>query len=343
MKRILKGCLKRKCVPSKDLNQQMAPLPALRSDEPASFRNVSVDLFGPLFAKHDCVNNATNCPHPEESKVYGALFTCFHSRAVHLELIRGQGTEEFLNSFRCFCARRGIPNTMFSDNAKNFKQSSKELRALYKSVNWSTVANEGKQKEINWIFNVEKAPWANGIAERMVRSVKTPLRIILGTARLTYRQLSIILTECEAICNNRPLANVSDDPLDLTPVTPAELIIGRRMDQLPDSNMRIDVTNFQHLWRKRQHTLNAFWKRWTHDYLLAQACRKKWYAPTEIDILNRVVIIKDDGLSRNQWKLGRVIETIKSKDGLIRTVVVKTKDSTLRRPVQRISLLENVF
>ena len=344
MKRILKKCLKRKCVPSRDLKQQMAPLPALRSDNPASFRNVSVDLFGPLYVKHKCVDGQEDtCPHEEESKVYGALFTCFHSRAIHCELIRGQSTEEFLCSFRMFCARRGTPNVMFSDNAKNFKQGAKEMKALYKSINWSAVANQGKLKSIEWFFNVEKAPWANGLAERMVKSVKTPLRLILGTARLTYRQLSIILTECEAIVNNRPLCNVSDDLQDMTPITPAELIIGRRMEQLPDYNPRREHSDFQHLWKQRSRCLNRFWKRWTNDYLLQQNVRKKWQEPSDEDLLNRVIILKDDQLSRNEWRLGRIIQVFKSKDGLVRTVLVKTQNSELRRPIQRISLLENVF
>jgi len=341
VKKIVRQCRKTKCVEPRQLGQQMAPLPSLRTDDAAAFRNVAVDLFGPLYAKHWC--KFQSCPHPEESKVYGALFTCFHSRAVHLELIRDQGTEEFLAAFRCFVGRRGTPNHMFSDNARNFKCADKEIRSLYKSINWETVKTEGLQKNINWTFNTEKAPWANGISERMVRSVKTPLRIIIGNAKLTYRQMMVILTECEGIINNRPLAMVTNDPDDLTPITPAELVVGRRLDQLPDPNIRQNVTNIQHLWRKRQAVLNGFWKRWSHDYLLAQNCRRKWHNPTNEELKNRVVIIRDDNLSRHDWKVGRILDTVLSKDGLVRTVIVKTPTSVLRRPIQRIALLENVF
>jgi len=341
VQKIVHKCMKRKCARPTPLQQQMAPLPSLRTDGGQAFKHVSVDLFGPMFARHWC--KFETCPHPPENKVYCALFTCFHSRAVHLELIREQSTGEFLAAFRAFVGRRGTPSVMFSDNAKNFKSGSKEIRSLYRSVNWSTVREDGRLKNIDWIFNVEKAPWANGIAERMVRSVKTPIRIIVGSAKLTFRQLSVILTEVEAIVNNRPLAIVSDHPDDLTPITPAELIIGRRMDQLPDPNPRKNETSIGHLWRKRQHTLNAFWKRWRNDYLLCQDIRKKWHKPTDDHLLNKVVLIRDDNISRNDWKLGRIQETFKSKDGLIRTVLVKTQTSLLRRPIQRLALLENVF
>ena len=114
------------------------------------------------------------------------------------------------------------------------------------------------------------------------------------------------------------------------------------MDPLPDPNLRKNETNIVHLWRKRQATLNAFWKRWRNDYLLSQDIRKKWQKPTDDQILNRVVLIRDDNMSRNEWKLGRIVETYKSKDNLVRSVLVKTQTSLLRRPIQKISLLENV-
>ena len=341
--KMIHKCPKRHCTKPVPLTQQMAPLPPLRIEDAAAFRNVAVDLFGPMYVKHWC--QFETCPHPNDKEVYCALFTCFHSRAVHLELINDQGTEEFLNGFRSFIGRRGAPNVMFSDNAKNFKSASKEIRALFKSINWEKVKKEGQKQSIEWIFNTEKAPWANAICERLVRTVKTPLRVIVGPAKLTERQLSVILTEIEGIVNNRPLATVTDHPDDLVPITPAELIIGRRMETLPDPNFRnkVNETKIQHLWRKRQHVLNSFWKRWRHDYLLAQNVRKKWHNPSHEDLLNKVVLIQEDNLSRNEWKMGRIIETVKSKDGLIRTVIVKTSTSTLKRPIQRIALLENVF
>lgn len=339
---VLHRCTKRFCTRPKLLGQQMAPLPSLRTDNPGVFRRVAVDLFGPMFVRHSC--DLKDCPHPPASKVYGALFTCFHTRAIHLELLKDQGTEEFINGLLMFVGRRGQPETLFSDCAKNFKAASKELRALFRSINWNRIQRDPRLQNIEWIFNVERAPWGNAICERMVRSVKTPLRLIVGTAKLTFRQLSVILTEVEALVNARPLGTVSDHPDDLTPITPFELVNGRRMDQLPDPNQRNQPqTNLQHLWRKRQQVLNAFWRRWKKDYLLTQGVRKKWQVPSQQDLLNRLVLIHEDNVARNHWVLGRIIETIPSKDGLIRTAIIKTATSTLRRPIQRLALLESVF
>ena len=342
IKKVIRTCTKAKCTKPIPLQQQMAPLPSLRTDGSGiPFQHVAVDLFGPMFTQHVC--DFETCPHEKRTKVYCALFTCFHSRAVHLELIQNQGTEEFLTALRKFVGRRGRPNTIFSDNATNFKSGAKEIRLLYKSINWKTISANGLEQKIEWIFNTEKAPFRNGIAERMVRSVKTPLRIILGSACLTFRQLEVLLTEVEGIVNNRPLALVTDDPDDLIPITPFELINGRKLDQMPDPNQQRNVTTFPHLWRKRQAVLNTFWKRWQNDYLLSQNLRKKWNTPSHQDLLGRCVLINEDNMCRNTWKMGRIIETFPSKDGLIRTVLVKTSTSKLRRPIQKLSLLEAIF
>ena len=68
------------------LQQQMAPLPALRTDDVGAFRHCSTDLFGPMLAKHSCEH--AECPHPKNSKVYGVLFTCLNTvvRSITLTL-----------------------------------------------------------------------------------------------------------------------------------------------------------------------------------------------------------------------------------------------------------------
>ena len=340
IKKIVRMCVTRRCVKPVPLGQQEAPLPALRVDDPAPFRSVAVDLFGPMVVFHTC--GLESCPHPREEKVHCALFTCFHSREVHLEVVVNTGTEAFLNAFRAFTARRGVPSTVYSDCAKGFKAADREIRALYRSINWSAVRREGMTKNIEWFFSTERAPHQNGLCERLVRTVKGPLRKVIGAAKLTQAQLTLILQEVEAVVNNRPLAVVSDDPGDLTPITPMELVNGRRLEQIPDPKAPKQATSFAHLWKQRQSILNQFWSRWFKEYLLAQSVRKIWQFPRHDDLMGKIVLVKDDNLSRNEWLIGRIIEILPSKDGLVRNVVVKTATSRLRRPVQKLSVFEQI-
>lgn len=79
-----------------------ADLPTNRVSDDPPFTNVGIDFAGPFYVKEN-VNNA------ECVKVYVCLFTCASTRAVHLELTRGLGVQDFLLAFRRFTSRRGLP------------------------------------------------------------------------------------------------------------------------------------------------------------------------------------------------------------------------------------------
>ncbi|GBM44656.1 hypothetical protein AVEN_214187-1 [Araneus ventricosus] len=90
------------------------------------------------------------------------------------------------------------------------------LTQLRKNIGYLKAVNNG----IHWKFIVERAPWWGGFYERLVKTVKEPLRKILGKALLTFEELSTILSEVEVIVNNRPLTYVENDPGEPEPLTP---------------------------------------------------------------------------------------------------------------------------
>jgi len=98
------------------------------------------------------------------SKVYVCLFTCCSTRVLHLELTDLLSAESFLLVFQRFVGRRGFLCIIWSDNAKTFKDTSKEIQKIVLSPE---VLSTGC---ITWKFIVERA-WG-GFWERMVRSVK---------------------------------------------------------------------------------------------------------------------------------------------------------------------------
>ena len=116
--------------------------------------------------------------------------------------------QAFLLAFRRFSSRRGLPATITSDNAKAFKSSSKDIGKIIRS---QEVCRYLVDKRVKWQFIVERAPWWGGFWERSVRSVKRPLKRVVGRSTLMYDELHTILVEIEAIVNARPLTYVYDD------------------------------------------------------------------------------------------------------------------------------------
>ena len=51
------------------------------------------------------------------------------------------------------------------------------------------------------------------------------------------------------------------------------------------------------------------------------------------------IVLLVDNTPRNAWSLGRVVNAIQDKNGLVRIVRVKTKNKILERPVHKLCLL----
>ena len=72
----------------------------------------------------------------------------------------------------------------------------------------------------------------------------------------------------------------------------------------------------------RVHLANEFWKRWRREFLhLLQMCQK-WVKPQRNLVIGDIVVVTDDRLPRNEWKLAPVEQTLPSDDGFIQKVVI---------------------
>ena len=78
-----------------------------------------------------------------------------------------------------------------------------------------------------------------------------------------------------------------------------------------------------------------FWARWLREYLPLLQERKKWILKRHNLAVNDLVLAL-----RGLWLLGRVTKVFSGKDDLVRTAEVKTKNSTLLRPISKLCLLE---
>jgi len=311
-----------------------ADLPHFRVRQDHPFSKIGVDFAGPLYVKGTKGNM---------TKVYIVLFTCCVTRAVHLDLVDSLDAKTFLLSLRRFTSRRGSPTLIVSDNAKTFQASSKSLKKLFENEDVRAYCD---QNRIEWRFNLPKAPWWGGFFERMVGTVKRCLRKVLGSARLKYDELLTCLVEIEGTINSRPLTYEYDDA-GVEFLTPSHLIFGRRLTSLPDetgntSDEEDEVGNvvkrYRYMARKRMH----FWNRWRKEYLtdLREHHKIQKGGTARKLQVGDVVLVYEDGVKRNKWKVGRVRDVILGSDGNVRgariRVVTNGKPSIMSRPIQKL-------
>jgi len=145
LKRILRSCPNLRCKRQIPVKQIMAPLPKDRVTKADSFSVISIDYFGPLYYKVHLNDKAI-----EMKKLWVCVFSCLITRCLHLELVLDSSTEEFLNCFRLFVARRGLPRKIISDNFSSFKKADRELRLLFSKINWDKVNAHFVSKQIDW-------------------------------------------------------------------------------------------------------------------------------------------------------------------------------------------------
>lgn len=288
VKRLQRECPNCQRWRAKPVLPQMADLlPARLQLFKPPFFSCGVDCFGPFMIKIGRRNE----------KRWGILFKCLTTRAVHIDILTTVNTDSFLMAFRRFVSRRGKPSELLSDCGTNFKGGERELREAFTEM-CPTLQEHLAKQQMKFSFNPPGAPHFGGVWEREIRSIKSALRVSLGSKSFTEEVLRTVMIEIEGILNSKPLGYVSSDIADLDPVTPNRLLMGQPDASLPqviypDS----DLLTRRH-WRHSQVIAEQFWNHFVKDYLPSLQSRQKWQLKTENLQLGTIVMILDKQLPR---------------------------------------------
>ncbi|XP_070378097.1 uncharacterized protein [Dermacentor albipictus] len=255
VKKVLKKCVTCNRFNSRAATEPVAPLPRERVTQAPPFDVTGVDFAGPLISK-DQGNNR---------KSYIVIFTCAVTRAIHLEVVTDMSTSNFLMAFRRFISRRRVYRVIFSDNATTFQRASNDLRRLWSTIRGEEIHNFVTSHQIRRKCIAEKAAWWGGFWERVVRSVKTSLKKVLGNSYCNFEELTTILTEIEAVINSTPLIYVYMEASEPEPLAPSHFLVGKRLTTLPDSGSAAEVAQppgqLTRRWHYRQRMVDQFRRR----------------------------------------------------------------------------------
>ena len=138
-------------------------------DQPP-FTNTGLDMFGPFYVR---VGRS-------QAKRYGVIFTCFSTRAIHLEVLHTMEADSFINALLRFAARRGFPNKVWSDNGTNIVGARSEMSRSMKQLDRSKIIRAARQKDVEWVFNPPYASHHGGVWERHIRTVRQVMVAVLG-------------------------------------------------------------------------------------------------------------------------------------------------------------------
>jgi len=314
--------------------QLMGDLPTARVSPTRPFLKCGIDYGGPFTLR------ASKGRGRATFKGYVALFICFSTRAVHIELVSDLTSEAFIAAMRRFISRRGRCTDIYSDCGTNFVGASKklgEIAELYSlPAKKGQVSNYLMDQEINWHFNPPGAPHMGGLWEAGIKSIKSHLKRVIGETPLTFEEMYTLLTQIEACLNSRPLTPISSDPNDLQALTPGHFLVGGPLKSIPDTDLSAEPMNTLTRWQLLQKLQQHFWHRWQAEYLSRMQQRPKWLKIKPNIAKDNLVIIKDDRLPPLQWKLGRVLDLFPGADGVVRVVLLKTEGGLIKRPISKL-------
>lgn len=322
IKRILKKCTICRKFTAHSSSAPEGTLPPERVALSRVFQTTGIDLAGPLYCK-------------DGTKVWFVIFTCAIYRAIHLEIVVGLSTAEFLLALRRFICRRGRPSTIFSDNGTNFEGTFNN----FSLIDWDEVQTKYATEPIEWKFNPPSAAWWGGFWERLIRIVKDMLKRSLGSKKLELSQLENVMFDVEAIVNCRPLTYIESDTDSLEPLTPSNFLT-----DVPDLSLpEIDHLSAPKL-RKQFKVLcqlrSELKERFLKEYLALLVHRKPTTTTSPDLQVGEVVLIGSEDRRRQLWPLGRIVEFLPGKDGVNRLAKVKTSTGEYLRPIQRLYSLE---
>ncbi|XP_076383133.1 uncharacterized protein LOC143260696 [Megalopta genalis] len=328
------GCVRCRRANPPPVEYIMGSLPRERVIESRPFTNVGVDYCGPFFVKERQHRNRGRI------KVYVAVFVCFATRAVHLELVSDLTSEAFIAALQRFIGRRGLCANLYSDNGSNFKGAANELRELRDLLrsddHRERVVTFLAKRAINWHFIPPQAPHFGGLWEAAVKSFKHHFKRVVGVELFTFENLNTLIINIDAILNSRPLTPISSDPTDLLALTPGHFLIGDALTSLRERDLGDTNPNRLSVWQRIQQLKQQFWKRWSREYLNELTSRNKWTRGQHPITEGTLVLLREDNVPSMQWPLGRVLKTHPGSDGIIRAVIVKTATNVFDRSVKKL-------
>jgi hypothetical protein len=157
--------------------------------------------------------------------------------------------------------------------------------------------------------------------------------------RMTDDMLATIFCDVEGIVNSRPLTKVNDDVDDDTVLTPNHLLLLRGNPPLAWGNFD-SADQYRKRWRQVQAISERFWKRWLKEYLPQLQLRQKWLKTNPNLKVGDIVLIVDENSPRGLWPMGLVISVSPGRDGLVCSAKIRTKSTTLVRPITKLVRLE---
>ena len=308
---------------------KLTNLPKHRVNLIRPFLHTGVDFTGHLWVRSG----------QEDRKVYLLVFTCLSVRAVHVEVLEDMSVRSFVLALIRFSNQFGIPEYIYSDNARSFVSG---CNLIKRNLASDEFRDRFGNFDIKHLTIPLYAPWMGSVWERMIKTIKLCLYKSIGRNPVELYELMTLLSDIQRAINSRPLTYrcSTDTGLDIiapinfiSPYVKEGLMLKAAQNEssiFTDPPSKAEIINSL---ETRDSLFNKFHKLWYDEYLLSlrEQCKDLYQEDFENKLqVDDIVLVKNPAKPRPYWLLGRVVALVVGDDGRVRSAKVKRGDGNIQ-------------
>ena len=122
-------------------------------------------------------------------------------------------------------------------------------------------------------------------------------------------------------------------------LTPGHFLIGGPLLAPPELEISEAPMSITNRWQRVKALNQRLCTRWKDEYLKDLQKRNKWTFIQKDMMVGDMVVVREDSLPTNEWRLGRVTKVFMGKDGHVRDVELKTARGLISRQVVKLVVL----
>ena len=287
----------------------------------APFTLAMVDLAGPFNAYGTTNKRAT-------VKVWALIIKCLTTCAISVKTLENYSAIAFTEAYTRHTAQYNHPMRLYIDAGTQLVKSCKQMK--FSLTDWTESLNTKYNVGIDYQVCPVAAHHAHGVVERSIREVRRLFDTIYAGQKLSLLGYETAFSYISSELNNMPIVTGTGfkdlDHLDL--ITPSRLIHGCNITRAPVGPVTLAPPSIGV--QKMEQIQKSWYKAWSEQVIQKYIPRShQWtktsYQPKKGDIVIFVKAENEIALGSKVWKIGRIVETVTSKDGLIRQITVQYK------------------
>ena len=317
----------------KFIEASMGPISDEQLTVAPAFYITMADIFGPcqIFVPGHAMK--TRHRNIVEAKCYVLVFCCPVTKLVNLQVIEEKSADGVIDGVNRLGCEVGFPSYLLIDKDSGMMKAFKEAQVELKNMEFVM------QREHGIKFSTCPVSGHNfhGLVERKIRTVQDCLEES-GFAKLKFHAtgLQTTLKLIENDINNLPLGYSYGRDGDNSPILrlifPNMLKVGRMNRRSLDGPIRLPK-NPGELMKRIEKGYDMFFKLWNTAMIPKLMKQKKWFGgKVELTVGDIVYFQKVESEWSSKWTIGKIVEVVRSKDGVVRRALVQYQNSSEESP-----------